>query len=90
MDVVEELCDVNIHHPVLPFPRILLCGLPGVLCAAPRSKSVTVLAELWIEDRCHTCNNSCCMNRSCTVGMPNMRVPPLGLGISTRLTGLGT
>ena len=34
-------------------------------------------------------SNHCGTNRSCTVGIPSLRVPPLGLGISTRLTGLG-
>jgi hypothetical protein len=52
IDVVEELCDVDIHHPVLPFLRILLCGSHGILRTAPRSESVAVLAELRIEDRC--------------------------------------
>src|ERR1022692_4664284 len=51
IDVIEELRDVDIHHPVLPFLRVLLCGSHGVLCLAPRSKSVARLAELWIEDR---------------------------------------
>ncbi len=51
MDVVEELRDVDIYHPVLSFPRILLCGSHGVLCATPRSKSVARCAELRIEDR---------------------------------------
>src|ERR1039458_3607836 len=51
IDVVEELCDIYIHHPVLPFLRILLCGSHGVLCASPRSESVARLAELRIEDR---------------------------------------
>ena len=52
IDVIEELGDVNVHHPFLPFLRILLCGSHGVLCAAPRSESVTVLAKHRIEDRC--------------------------------------
>src|ERR1035441_826324 len=30
------------------------------------------------------------MNRSSTVGMPSLRTPPSGLGISTRLTGCGS
>src|ERR1035438_8647319 len=34
----------------------------------------------------NTCNNNCCRNRSWTVGIPSIRVPPLGLGISTRMT----
>lgn len=32
---------------------------------------------------------ACWMTLSCTVGMPSMRVPPFGLGISTRLTAAG-
>ena len=51
VDVVEELRDVDVHHPVLSFLRILLCGLHGVLRATPRSKPVTVLTEWRIEDR---------------------------------------
>src|SRR6185436_1705035 len=39
---------------------------------------------------CSFCNNICCIHRSSTVGMPSSLTPPLGLGISTRLTGLGT
>src|SRR5271157_1189569 len=49
IDLVEELRDVYIHHPVLPSLRILLCGAYGVLCAAPRPKPITVLAEGRIE-----------------------------------------
>ena len=51
IDVVEELRDVDIHHPILPFLRVLLRGSYGILCAAPRSKSIAVLAEHRIEDR---------------------------------------
>src|SRR5881296_3374779 len=36
------------------------------------------------------CRSICCIHRSSTVGMPKSRTPPLGLGISTRRTGLGT
>jgi len=36
------------------------------------------------------CSNNCWMNRSNTVGIPSPRLPPSGLGISTRRTGLGT
>ena len=32
---------------------------------------------------------ACWMTLSCTVGMPSIRVPPFGLGISTRLTAAG-
>ncbi len=39
---------------------------------------------------CSTCKSICCIHRSCTVGIPSRRVPPWGLGISTRRTGLGT
>src|SRR6266851_2716402 len=39
---------------------------------------------------CSTCNSICCIHRSSTVGMPRSLTPPLGLGISTRRTGLGT
>ncbi len=45
IDVVEELADVNIHHPVLPLLRILLCGSHGVVCAAPWPESIAVLTE---------------------------------------------
>src|SRR5665213_830532 len=51
IDVVEELCDIDIHHPVLPFLCKLLRGSYGVLRFTPRSKSVAVFAELRIEDR---------------------------------------
>src|ERR1700692_1589112 len=51
IDVVEELCDVNIHHPILPSLRVLLCGQHGILCFAPRPKPMTVLTECRIEDR---------------------------------------
>jgi len=53
IDLVEELGDVYIHPPVLPFLRILLCGSHGILCAASRPKPVTVLAKVRIKDRCH-------------------------------------
>src|SRR6267378_4721287 len=52
IDLVEELGDVHVHHPFLPSLRILLRGSHGVLCAPSRSKPVTVLAALRIEDRC--------------------------------------
>jgi hypothetical protein len=98
VDVVEELRDVHVHHPVLSSLRILLCGFDGVLRATPRSKPVTVLTELRIEDRRQRLQQQLLnkppvagpFRRSCTVGIPSIRVPPLGLGISTRLTGLGT
>lgn len=32
---------------------------------------------------------ACWMTLSCTVGMPSIREPPFGLGISTRLTATG-
>ena len=38
---------------------------------------------------CNTCSKACCSSRSITVGMPNCRLSPFGLGISTRRTGLG-
>ena len=88
--MVEELGDVEIHHPVLPFPGILLCGSHGIVRAAPRSKSVAVLTEHGSKIGVIACNSNCWMNRSSTVGIPSILVPPLGLGISTRLTGLGT
>ena len=36
-----------------------------------------------------TCRRACWRRRSITVGMPRSRTPPPGLGISTRLTGVG-
>ena len=38
---------------------------------------------------CSTCITACWMNRSSTVGMPSLRIPPSGLAISTRLTACG-
>jgi hypothetical protein len=52
IDLIEKFGDVKIHHPILPFLRVLLCGSHGILCAAPRSESVAVLAEHRIEDGC--------------------------------------
>ena len=36
-----------------------------------------------------SCSRDCWIKRSSTVGMPNLRCPPPGFGISTRFTGLG-
>ena len=49
--VVEELRDVYIHHPLLPFSDELLRGLHCILCAAPRAKAVATIAEHRIADR---------------------------------------
>ncbi len=62
--------------------------------APPRPKSVARLAEHRLPKPgskigVKTCSNACCSSRSITVGMPNSRWPPCGLGFSTRRTGLG-
>src|SRR5437870_8971735 len=38
---------------------------------------------------CSACKSTYCIHRLSTVGMPTSLTPPLGLGISTRRTGLG-
>lgn len=38
---------------------------------------------------CSTCNRACWISLSTTVGIPSSRVPPPGLGMLTRRTGLG-
>ena len=51
VDVVEELRDINIHHPVLARADVSLRRSYGVVRAAPRTKTVARLAEPRIENR---------------------------------------
>ena len=89
---------VQIHYPVLALFGVPLGRHHGIMRAASRAKPVAVLAEQRLEDRRHHLQQQLLdeppragpFRSSSTVGIPSVRVPPLGLGISTRLTGLGT
>ena len=92
--MVEELGNVNIHHPVLALADVSLRRSYRIVRAPPQPKPVARLAEQRLPKPgskigCKTCSKACCSSRSITVGMPNSRWPPCGLGISTRRTGLG-
>ena len=91
VDSIEEFLQIEIDHPVVAVGDILLRLGHGLMRRPSRSKPVAVGRErpspIW---RWRTCITACWMKRSSTVGMPSLRTPPSGLGISTRRTGFGS
>jgi hypothetical protein len=51
VDVIEELLDVRIHHPVVPGVARFPDGIQRILRAPPGTESVTALLEVRLEDR---------------------------------------
>jgi hypothetical protein len=47
--VIEELFEIDVHHPPAPFLYVSLRGAYGIVRAAPRSEAVAVLRERWVE-----------------------------------------
>src|SRR5215472_7547152 len=45
---IQELFEVEVYHPVVPFGDILLRFAHRLLCATPRSETVAVFGECWV------------------------------------------
>ena len=82
---VEELFEIHINDPEIALVEIFLRSFYGLMGTSllglnPKLESEKVASQ----SCCNTCNTACWMNRSSTVGIPSCRIPPPGLGISTR------
>ena len=67
------------------------CALRTACCAPRPGRKPKLPAEnVGSNSGCKTWCSACWISRSTTVGMPSVRTPPEGLGMSTRRTGCGT
>ena len=86
---VEVLGQVKAHSLNISLLRIFLHLPNRILRTSPRTIAVTSVREQRLIDGHQFLLMACRMIRSMTVGMPSLRTPPSGFGISTRLTGEG-
>ncbi len=49
--MIEELCQIHIHHIRIPFFYVVSCRFHRIVCAASRSKSIAMGAECRFKDR---------------------------------------
>lgn len=84
---VKELFHVHVNYIAVSFLNIGLSLFDCIVCSFTRSKAIATRRKIWGEYWSHSCSRACWMSRSITVGIPNKRTPPPGLGISTRMTG---
>ena len=90
VDPIKERVEINLDAP----PRVtfcdeLACPLDRLMSRAPRPKPKLWGWKYGSKTAVSTCDRAWQINRSTTVGTPNIRVPPEGLGIITLLTGDG-
>ena len=75
------------NYTLVAFGLVSATGAFGVVQAVPvRGIASSLLA---VDLPGSTGMTACWINRSSTVGMPSLRTPPSGFGISTRFTGSG-
>ena len=86
---VKVFRQVEDYRSRVSLPDILFYPEYGVFCPSPRSITKAVIREQRLIDWHELLEYRRWMMRSITVGIPSLRTPPSGFGISTRLTGDG-
>ena len=86
---IEELRQVRIDGNPIPISDMVPQTIDRAMSTASRTKAEARNRETRIEYRHQYLVNGLWISRSNTVGIPSGRLPPVGLGISTRLTGKG-
>ena len=90
VDLIEEFLKVDIYGIAVTLGNVFLALTQCLMGVAFWSEPITVVRKLWLGDGSKNLANGLLDNPvNYRVGIPNWRLLPFSLGISTLRTGLG-